>query len=312
MTRRTGPFRSRRRLAGQLVAVAAATGLASTALLVGTRGDTGDGDRPTGPDAGPAAATTQPAAAPAPTAAATPAQPPATAGAGDPTGDPAATMLPAAVQVASGPIAVRYTFDAGAGRPIVDTSGRYPLRIAVAAGGAVRFVQRGTGWAVAFPPKCTAAADSCPRAILQGARADELNPGTRPVRFGASVRMTSADTSSGANVVQKGYSVGGSTQFKLQVDGSAGRPSCVLASSTKIYRTVASVGVANGSWHDVVCTRNGSALTISVDGTARGSVYVPPSLSIVNAEPLRIGGKGTNPGNDQYAGRIDNVFLTVS
>ena len=38
---------------------------------------------------------------------------------------------------------------------------------------------------------------------------------------------------------------------------------------------------------------------------------VPVSLSIANAEPLRVGGKGTNKGNDQYAGQIDNVFLAI-
>jgi len=38
---------------------------------------------------------------------------------------------------------------------------------------------------------------------------------------------------------------------------------------------------------------------------------VPPTLSIANAEPLRVGGKGATSGNDQYAGQIDNVFLTI-
>jgi hypothetical protein len=35
-------------------------------------------------------------------------------------------------------------------------------------------------------------------------------------------------------------------------------------------------------------------------------------LSIANAEPLRVGGKGPNKGNDQYAGEIDNVFLSIA
>jgi hypothetical protein len=48
-----------------------------------------------------------------------------------------------------------------------------------------------------------------------------------------------------------------------------------------------------------------------VDGTARASVPSPADLSIANAEPLRVGGKGPNKGNDQLAGEIDNVFLTI-
>jgi hypothetical protein len=34
-------------------------------------------------------------------------------------------------------------------------------------------------------------------------------------------------------------------------------------------------------------------------------------LSIANAEPLRVGGKGTSKSNDQFAGEIDNVFIAI-
>ena len=43
----------------------------------------------------------------------------------------------------------------------------------------------------------------------------------------------------------------------------------------------------------------------------RAWVAVPRTLSIANAEPLRVGGKGPNRGNDQFAGEIDNVFLAI-
>jgi hypothetical protein len=49
-----------------------------------------------------------------------------------------------------------------------------------------------------------------------------------------------------------------------------------------------------------------------VDGVARAWVVLPVGLSIANAEPLRVGGKGPGRGNDQFAGEIDNVFLTIS
>ena len=70
--------------------------------------------------------------------------------------------------------------------------------------------------------------------------------------------------------------------------------------------------VADGTWHDLTCARTPKRLTIIVDGVERASVPVPANLSIANAEPLRIGGKGPNKGNDQYAGQIDNVFLAIS
>ena len=87
---------------------------------------------------------------------------------------------------------------------------------------------------------------------------------------------------------------------------------CVVAGQSKIYRAEPALNIADGQWHDVTCARTGNRLAIIVDGTERKSVAVPAALSIANAEPLRVGGKGANKGNDQYAGKIDNVFLKIS
>jgi hypothetical protein len=48
-----------------------------------------------------------------------------------------------------------------------------------------------------------------------------------------------------------------------------------------------------------------------VDGQLRAAVTVPATLSIVNADPLRLGGKGIGPGNDQFHGELDDVYVTV-
>jgi hypothetical protein len=217
------------------------------------------------------------------------------------------------IGVAAGPITVRYSFDGGVSRPITDANGGHPLRPLGQNGGALRLVPQGPGLAVAYPDRCTLTRErDCPRAILEGVRDDSLNPGTRPLQYGASVLMTHADLADGANVVQKGYSVGGVSQFKLQVDHRLGHPSCVIAGNhRRIYRAEPWVDVADGRWHDLVCTRTANRLTLTVDGVERATVPVPPALSIANAEPLRVGGKGPNKGNDQFAGEIDNVFLTI-
>jgi hypothetical protein len=245
-----------------------------------------------------------------PSAAPTPA-PGVITGSSTPTGLTAGGGGGAPVGVANAPISVRYTFDGGVDAPIADQAGGFPLRPITQVGGALVFAPRGVGFAMQFPARCRAVAKSCPRAILEGARVDALNPGVRPLQYGASVLMTAADTGDGANVVQKGYSVGGVSQFKLQVDHEAGRPSCVIASTKRIYRVEPKVNVANGVWHNLVCTRIGNRLSLAVDGVVAGSVAVPPTLSVANAEPLRIGGKGANLANDQFAGQIDNVFLTI-
>ena len=219
---------------------------------------------------------------------------------------------PGPVGLAKRPISVRYTFDRGVGKPITDNAGGHPLRPLGQNGGRLSLVPQGLGLAVHYPDRCTMPRErQCPRAILEGYRDDSLNPGTRPMKYGASVLMAPSDLSDGANVVQKGYSVGRVSQFKLQVDHRQGRPSCVIASRTRIHRVEAAIDVADGAWHNVTCSRTRAGLFIIVDGVQRAAAPVPANLSIANAEPLRVGGKGTNNGNDQYAGQIDNVFLTI-
>ena len=239
--------------------------------------------------------------------------PPPSAGVLPNSGTFSAHAEPGTVGVASEPITIRYTFDGGVDKPIADERGAHELRPLGQNGGMLTLVPQGLGLAVEYPERCTKLRErECPRAILEGYRDDALNPGRRTMQYGASILMTHADLSDGANVMQKGYSVGGVSQFKLQVDHRQGHPSCVIAGRARIYRAEPPMDVADGTWHDVTCSRTENRLEIMVDGVERAAVPVPPGLSIANAEPLRIGGKGANKGNDQYAGQIDNVFLAIS
>ena len=229
------------------------------------------------------------------------------------TGEFSTHAAPGRVALAARPITVRYTFDSGTSRPITDAHGEHQLFPVGQNGGTLSLVRQGNGLAVEYPDRCQLARErECPRAILEGIRDDSLNPGTRPMRYGASIKMTHADLSDGANVVQKGYSVGGVSQFKLQVDHRQGHPSCVIAGTAKIYRAEPRLDVADGTWHDVTCARTQNKLVTIVDGVERAAVPVPSALAIANAEPLRVGGKGANRGNDQFAGIIDNVFLAIA
>jgi hypothetical protein len=224
-----------------------------------------------------------------------------------------APVPPGRIRIAGGPFEVRYDFDDGVGRPIADDAGGHELRPLGQNGGALRLVPQGSGLALAYPDRCTLPRErDCPRAILEGLRDDSLNPGRRALRYGASIRMTHDDLADGANVLQKGYSVGGVSQYKLQVDHRQGRPSCVIAGQrAHIYRAEPCIDVADGLWHDLECRRTPNRLIMLVDGVPRAWVPVPPQLSIANAEPLRVGGKGPAPGNDQFAGSIDDVFIAI-
>jgi hypothetical protein len=224
-----------------------------------------------------------------------------------------APVPPGRIRIAGRAFEVRYDFDGGVSRPIADVEGGHELRPLGQNGGALRLVPQGSGLALAYPDRCTLPRErDCPRAILEGLRDDSLNPGRRPLSYGASIRMTHADLADGANVLQKGYSVGGVSQYKLQVDHRQGHPSCVIAGQrAHIYRAEPWIDVADGVWHDLECRRTPSRLIMLVDGVPRAWVPVPPQLSIANAEPLRVGGKGPAPGNDQFAGSIDNVFIAI-
>jgi hypothetical protein len=146
--------------------------------------------------------------------------------------------------------------------------------------------------------------------ILERANGPDLNPGTAPFHYGASVLVRRDETAAGSNVVQKGYANRGG-EWKLQVDGAGGYPSCVLVGrgSGRLHTVRSSRSVADGQWHQVTCWRSATAFAIAVDGVDRGRVGLPAGLDITNTMPLRIGGKHARAGNDQYAGAVDDVFF---
>lgn len=243
---------------------------------------------------------------PAPDAAAPSAAPPSPAGSPSPSAKPSRTPGAHGVLLdfTDGLKLVRA---AGAGKPAV--------REERATGGEVRLVPRDGGFAVRFPQRCVQAdPKQCPRAILEAGADVALNPGTGLLHWGAAVLMTADETSDGSNLVQKGYSQTGS-QFKLQVDGAKGQPSCVVAGPVGgvngIHVAKAKSSVADGRWHTVDCVRQGDRLRIEVDGVAENEVAIPAELDITNEAPLRIGGKGVATNNDQFHGTLDDVYVEI-
>jgi hypothetical protein len=85
----------------------------------------------------------------------------------------------------------------------------------------------------------------------------------------------------------------------------------VGTASDQIHVLTATTSVADDQWHAVECERSGASVTIRVDGADAGTMTIPAGLSVNNSEPLRIGGKGTSPNNDQFHGAVDDVFVVV-
>ena len=204
-----------------------------------------------------------------------------------------------------------YNFDSTDGDGTYDDgSGRGHLLTAYTRGGVLRSTAHGSGRAVVFPAPCDGS--DCPRLVLQTPSTADLNPGTKPIRFGASVLLAQAQTAAGENILQKGYSTTGG-QYKLQVDGLKGKPSCVMSdkASTTIYRAMSTVTIADSGWHALECRRSGTALSIHVDDVVRGTVTVPAGLSVTTTQPLSIGGKGLGENNDQFHGTLDDAWVAI-
>jgi hypothetical protein len=230
---------------------------------------------------------------------------------------PAVPALAAtAAPTAAGPVTVaRYTFDAGAtvaGR-VAENSGRgLPLTVRTADRGVIRFLTGKSGRYVAFPALCASGATTCPRALLEAANDADLNPGTRPFRWGASVFLTPARLAGSSNVMQKGVTTADS-QWKLQIGAAHGRAQCVLVGrgSATAYIARSSITVADGAWHKVLCQRSGTTLAVYVDGVNRGRTAVPSTLNVTNTLPLRIGGPNFNRSSDMYHGYLDDVIAVL-
>ena len=222
----------------------------------------------------------------------------------------AAPTAPAAVMVAN------YTFDAGpvAGR-VAENSGRgLPLTVRSSNAGGIKFSPPAkTGRYITFPPACAAAAmATCPKVLLEAANDADLNPGTRTFRWGASVMVQKAQVTDSSNVMQKGATTTDS-QWKLQIGAKAGKAQCVVVGKglPKPYIVRSTVSVADGKWHKLLCLRSGVALTVSVDGTNRGTIAIPSTLSISNTRPMRIGGPNFTTTSDMYHGSLDSVYAML-
>jgi hypothetical protein len=228
-----------------------------------------------------------------------------------------AAVTLAAAPASAAPVTVaRYTFDAGASATglIAENSGRgVPLKVRRSGSVALRFGPRTPGRYVAFPARCAPpTAPTCGRLILEGADDPDLDPGTRPFRWGALINATAGQVGQSANVMQKGVSSTDS-QWKLQIGGVRPRAQCVMigTGSKTAYIARSEIAITDGRWHRVTCIRGTTVLGIVVDGVMRGTVRIPATLNIANAMPLRVGGPNLAASADLYNGAVDDVFAAV-
>lgn len=190
--------------------------------------------------------------------------------------------------------------------------GSWRATVVSANGGEVELVSGdGSAGAVEFPPLCDAEV-ACPRAMVELAAAPQLDPGDRDFEFGATVWLAPEQTTRGSNVVQSGRFGSDGGQWKLQVDSDEGHPSCVVRGADPAAEPVVAVSeisISDSAWHRVVCRRDADGVTIEVDGTPVEEPGV--TGSVTNEAPIRIGAPGVNDGDDQFHGRVDDVYLMI-
>jgi hypothetical protein len=169
------------------------------------------------------------------------------------------------------------------------------------------------GGVLVLPAPCAAEDPACLRGILEVDSTPQLDVGDADFSFGAHLKLRRGDLRDGGNVVQKGYSTGGSGQWKLQVDDEEGRPECVLVGTgtDEVLKVKGDRSVTDGQWHAVECRREGRTLELRIDGMPAGRSDAPDPLVITNPDPIRVGGKHTKEGSDPIFGQVDAVFLRV-
>lgn len=228
----------------------------------------------------------------------------------------AALAATATAKAPAAPVTVaRYTFDKGfAGGSVAENTGRgMPLKVRAAAGGTIGVqVSKSGNRYLRFPPLCATASTSCKRALLQGGDDIDLDPGTRQFRYGATILIAKSQVSNSANVMQKGV-VSTDSQWKMQIGATLGKAQCVVVGrgSAQAYIVRSTVSVADSKWHKVMCMRTSTGLYVFVDGTQRGRVSVPSTVSISNSLPLRIGGPNLNATSDMYNGYLDDAYVVL-
>ena len=169
------------------------------------------------------------------------------------------------------------------------------------------------GSAADFPNPCSY--EPCPNAMIEIADSGSLDPGTASFEWGADIKMKSTETADGENVLQKGRWGEPGGQWKLQVDKAGGKPSCVVSGfrngveSRVVLKSP--VGVADNVWHEVICRRTGGGIEIQIDGVVRATAAMP-LVTLASSATVTIGAKEVlAKDNDQFLGRLDNVFMRL-
>ena len=139
--------------------------------------------------------------------------------------------------------------------------------------------------------------------IVKVPSASSLNPGSAPFTWTMHVKMTRLP-SDDYDLLRKGLAATSGGYYKAEIM-SSGRAHCEMGGSSGVAKITAGPNLANGVWHTVTCTRNGSTLTLKVDSASYSTTHSTGTVS--NSAQLTVGAKSS--GGDWYNGVMDEVVV---
>ena len=146
-----------------------------------------------------------------------------------------------------------------------------------------------------------------------------LDPGSADFSYGVTLKMAAGPvTGETYDVLRKGLTTTTGGDYKLEISNSNGLAvaRCIVKDAQKVAAIIraGSVDLADNQWHDVTCSRSGNSVTITIDGTKRGTKTVSVLGTVSNAADLAVGAKaeGTAPtGFDWFLGLIDDAWVRI-
>ncbi len=136
----------------------------------------------------------------------------------------------------------------------------------------------------------------------------KLNPGTST--FTVSVRVMFSDNPSSSvgdfDLVRKGLSSTNGGDWKLEILQN-GYAFCQFQGSSGKVTVRRGPDLSDGRWHTISCTRYGSSVRLSVDGSVTSNSG--STGTIANTSAMYVGAKSP-AGADQYIGRLDELQIT--
>ena len=147
---------------------------------------------------------------------------------------------------------------------------------------------------------------------------DTLNPEGANFSYGVTLQMAQGPVAGETyDVLRKGLTSTTGGDYKIEVENvnGAALARCVVKDAQKVAAIIrAGTDLADNAQHDVACKRVGNSVSISIDGTTRGTKTVTSLGSVSDGSNLAIGAKaeGTAPtGFDWYLGKIYDAWVRI-